>query len=852
MTNHSPLTPWSSETSELVHSLDSNEEVGLADHQVEKLLLIFGHNKLEQGDSHSVLRLLLNQFREPMAIALVCAGGLSILLSEWIDGAAIFLIIILNVLIGLYQEVQALKASDALKKYSAAKGRVVRNGQELSVAAEKVVPGDILSLEAGDVVPADARVLKGNQLSVDESSLTGESLPVSKDGKVLCAETPLSDRSNMLHAGTALNSGSGNAVVTATGMKTELGKIATLLKTADNPMTPLQTKLHHVNMKLLMGGGLIILLMTVIGVLRHEGWKEIFRSAVGLAVAVLPEGLPTVVTIALAVAVRRLIRKKAIVKNLSAIETLGSTNIICTDKTGTLTTGQMTWEEDFVNEKDRDSFLRGLTLCQNADFDSETSSDQTELAILRHTCPDKSALEKLRSTYPRLSEWTFDSIRKRMSVAVKDGERTLYITKGSPESILEKCSIAGAHRKELEEVATTLASRGFRVLAVASKYGEGLSTVEEVESELVFLGFVSLRDPPKKESRQAVIDCQKAGIKIVMLTGDHPSTAWAIGRELGIVDGNEQKTLTGMDIEKFSEEELATAIENTFIFARVAPSHKIRLVKAMQAKGLVVAMTGDGVNDAPALKQAHIGVSMGEGGTEVARQASAMILVDNNFSTIVSAVKEGRHVFENIRRTVQFLLSTNVAEVIVVLSCIFLNVPKPFSPVALLMINLFTDGLPALALAVEPGIDLPPDRKGAPTPDSFFDRLFLKELFLVSSLMTFISLTTYLVMLRYFSVDYSRAFALDLLVSLCLFRSLSSRSQSVSYFQLPFSKWHVGSLVLPLIFLIFLPETDWYATTYSGQEFSYASASCALLLGAAPFLCIELGKFFKINFSRTS
>jgi Ca2+-transporting ATPase len=699
--------------------------------------------------------------------------------------------------------------------------------------------------EAGDYVTADARLIEAYQLSSDEAPLTGESLPVKKSTEVLSKNTFLADRKNMIHAGTAISNGSGKALVTSTGMRTEIGKIAELLEDTDVQRTPLQDRLNLVSNRLIMMGAFVILIVIVLRYLEHEPWFVIFMSAISLAVAAIPEGLPTVVTLALTLAIRRMTRRNAIVRNLSAVETLGSTDVICTDKTGTLTTGIMSVRETFLlDEKKREDFHRAMVLCNNASLDNGGSGDPTEKALLDHVIKEKGNLEQIRKNHPRRHEWSFESERKRMSVAVDEEGCLVIITKGAPEGMIDLCLLDEEDKERLRRETHRLTSMGQRLLALGQKRGELNDNVDEVEKDLHFLGLVSMADPPKAETISAIKHCQDAGIKVVMITGDHPVTAKAIALELGIaIPGSFDEVLSGKEIEEMSAEEFKNRVQNTAVYARVSPFHKLKIVEALQDHGQVIAMTGDGVNDAPALKKAQIGIAMGKAGTEVARQASSMILTDDNFSTIVSAVEEGRAIYGNIKRTIQYLLSTNLAEILIVLGASILAFPIPFTPIGLLWINLVTDGFPSLALAAEPlDKNILKDSK-RPSPNTFFDNSFLTELFFVGLVMTFISLGTYAYMLEVSTEEKARSYTFSILVFMTLFRSFSCRSETKSFFQLRLNYYHLLSVLFPIILQMSIDHTELYQRLFKVQELSLIENLYIILFSMLPFLILELIKF---------
>jgi Ca2+-transporting ATPase len=847
MTHHLIPEPWSKDCQEVLKELGVSKDTGLSSIGVRKLISVFGKNVLLTEKKVSKLQIFFKQLNNHMVYLLFSALVVALILGEVLDASAILSILILNSVIGYFQESRASEAIEALKKLSVPTARVLRDQQVKSIPSEDVVPGDILIFEAGDYVSADARLLEAFQLSVDEALLSGESLPISKSIESLSQDTFFAERKNMIHAGSAISNGTGKAIVTATGMQTEIGRIAELLEDSDEKMTPLQVRLNIVSNRLIMMGAVVIFIVFVLRFLEHEPWYVILMSAISLAVAAIPEGLPTVVTLALTLAVRRMTKRNAIIRNLSAVETLGSTDVICTDKTGTLTTGIMTVREIFLlDENKRDSFLRAMVLCNNASLDNGGSGDPTEKALLEYANNYADDLDHIRQNFPRLHEWSFESDRKRMSVAVQSKDGVHIFTKGAPEVMIDLCLLDEEDKERIRRETHRLTSKGQRLLAAAQKKDEVKQSAFEIERDLEFLGLVAMADPPKNETIAAIKNCQEAGIKVVMITGDHPVTAKAIALELGIaIPGSFDEVLTGKEIEELKIDGLRGRAQRTAVYARVSPFHKLKIVEALQGLGHVVAMTGDGVNDAPALKKAQIGVAMGKAGTEVARQASSMILTDDNFSTIVSAVEEGRAIFGNIKRTIQYLLSTNLAEILIVLGASIFSLPVPFTPIGLLWINLVTDGFPSLALAAEPlDKNLLSDSK-RPSPNSFFDRYFLTELFFVGLMMTLISLGTYAYMLKVSTEEKARTYTFSILVFMALFRSFSCRSETKSFFQLKLNYYHLLSVLFPMILQICVDQTQFYQRLFKVQELSLMENLHIILASMLPFLILELIKYRK-------
>lgn len=844
-------TVWAKSTEETVTSLKSDIQIGLSNDEAARRLMVFGKNVLKVEKKFSSLEKFLQQFKSPVIIILIGASILTGFLGDWIDFMAINVIVFINCIIGYLQETKAEEAVLALKNLSAPKAKVLRSGEISEIKASEVCLGDILVLEAGDYVPADSRIIKESQLSADEAVLTGESMPVTKSPAVVDADAHLAERKNMLFASTAIATGSGKAIVTGTGMESEIGKIAGLLDSVELLKTPLQKRLEQVSNKLLYFCGAVVILVAGLGFLRGEKWLDVLMSAISLSVAAIPEGLPTVVTVALALAVRRMSKRNAIVRHLPAVETLGSTSVICTDKTGTLTTGKMRVRDVYPVEGKKQELIMSCVLCSNASLNSDNSStgDPTEVALLHLAIENHIHVKNTLDQYPRIYEWTFDSNRKRMSVAVKNNDEIILHCKGAPEAVLELCDLNETQLSDLKILIQKLTSEGRRLLAVATKKIVDFDSLKNkeshsVENNLTFLGLVAISDPPREETIPAIKACKKLGIKIIMITGDHPSTAKAIGTELGIVDiGHFDGVMTGLELDKLSPLELADTVESIAVYARVSPEHKLKIVEAWQLKGKVVAMTGDGVNDAPALKQASIGVAMGKGGTEVAKQASSIILTDDNFATIVHAIEEGRAIFGNIRRTIQYLLSGNLAEILIMLGAAVAGWPAPLAPIHLLWINLVTDGLPSLALAAEPVPN--GEMKGkVPSSKTFFDKHFYKELAFVGGVTAIIALSVYGYMLKTTDAATARTHVFSFLVFAELFRSFSCRSDDKTFFQMGITSnvYHLIAVLLPLIFQVALHHSEYFLKVFKVNPLSWTEFLILFGLTLIPVTLVELRK----------
>ena len=733
---------------ELLRELNSNPETGLTSSQVAELQAKYGENRLREKKKKSALTRFLEQFKDVMILILIAAAIVSFVVvvmeknwGELFEPALILLIVILNAIMGMYQEGKAEKALDALKNMSAPHARVIRDGKESVMDASALVPGDIIKLEAGDFVPADARLLASTSLKSEESALTGESVPSEKDATAEVAEkAPIGDRTNMVFSGCSITYGTATAIVTGTGMNTEMGKIAGLLDGEGNAQTPLQKKLAQLGKYLGIMALAACAVIFAVGLLNDIPVLEIFMTSVSLAVSAIPEGLPAIVTIVLSIGVQRMVKKNALIRRLPAVETLGSASIICSDKTGTLTQNRMTLvkayvdgqatTEDISSENSqavRDLLRYGALCCDGSVVWNEEGAEQhigdpTETSIVLAAHKNGMPKDELNRQFPRIAGIPFDSDRKLMTtVNVIDGQNVV-IVKGAFDMLTARC--VQGDLETARRITEEMSEGALRVLAIAYKIVDTVPenpTSEELENGLTLLGLVGMIDPPRPECKVAVATCRRAGIKPVMITGDHVVTASAIARELGILEEGD-RAITGAELDAMSEEELDNNVEKISVYARVSPENKIRIVKAWQKKGQVVSMTGDGVNDAPALKAADIGCAMGITGTDVAKGASDMTLTDDNFATIVDAVREGRGIYANIKKVVGFLLGTNIGEVITVFVAMLLWHETPLLSMQLLWINLVTDSLPAIALGMEPVEADVMDRKPKPKNEGLFAR----------------------------------------------------------------------------------------------------------------------------------
>ncbi|MGD6854685.1 calcium-translocating P-type ATPase, SERCA-type [Bacillus infantis] len=843
---------------EVEEALNTDFSAGLTDDDVKKRRNQHGFNELSEGEKQSALLLFFSQFKDFMVLVLLAATLVSGLLGEYIDAIAIIAIVIINGLLGFFQERKAEKSLSALKELSAPQVQVLRSGKWVRVPSKEVVPGDLLKFSSGDRIGADIRLIESRSLEIEESALTGESVPVQKTTASLKAENPgLGDMENMAFMGTMITRGSGVGVVVATGMKTAMGQIADLLQNAETMETPLQRRLEQLGKILITAALLLTVLVVIVGVIQGHELYTMFLAGVSLAVAAIPEGLPAIVTVALSLGVQRMIKKKAIVRKLPAVETLGCASVICSDKTGTMTQNQMTvthlwsggkqWTVDgigyepsgnFYNDDKRvdvkaqkslqQMLMFGL-LCNHAELaekkgEYSIDGDPTEGALLVAAMKAGYRRESLMDQYQVLNEFPFDSARKMMSIIVKDRNgRQFIVTKGAPDvlagisdSILwndKRQMMTGEMKKEVQEAIDGLASQALRTIAIGFRELPANQVVldeKEAEKNLTLIGLQGMIDPPRPEVRTAVKECREAGIKTVMITGDHVITAKAIAKQLGILTGS-SKVLDGKALSEMSVGQLEDVVDEVSVFARVSPEHKLKIVKALQNKGHIVAMTGDGVNDAPAIKAADIGVAMGITGTDVAKEASALVLLDDNFATIKAAIKEGRNIYENIRKFIRYLLASNVGEILVMLFAMLLALPLPLVPIQILWVNLVTDGLPAMAL----GLDQPEDdvmkRKPRSPKEGVFARGLGWKVVSRGFLIGIVTLAAF--MLAYKNnpdqLGYAQTVAFATLVLAQLIHVFDCRSEKSVLARNPFGNkylvWAVISSLLLMIIVIYYP-----------------------------------------------
>ena len=882
---------------EVFEKLQTSPE-GLSAAEAAQRLAEQGANEIQEAKPVGRLTIFLRQFTSLIVWLLVIAAVVAAALGEIVDACAILAIVVLNGIIGFYQEHKAEQSIAALRKMTAPLARVRRNGKSLMLPASQVVPGDVLEVESGDVVAADARLVKSASLRCVESALTGESEPTNKHSAALSdADLPLGDRSNMIFKGTSVAAGQGTAMVVATGMKTELGRIADLIGQADAcERTPLQEKLESLGRMLVWVALGIVALLFLLGLLRGTGLLEMFMTSVSLAVAAVPEGMPAVVTVALALGVMRMSRHRALVRKLPAVETLGSTNVICTDKTGTLTLGEMTVRELFVagqtfvvtgegygphgeilfegettGSEHAEPLLElatTLLACNNAELIFEEGTwkvigDPTEGAtrVVGHKAGGSAT--EIERELPRRHEIPFDSERKRRTIVrrMPNGGLRAFVN-GAPDVLLQHCTkiyteagvipLDEAQLRTVEGQNEAMAVRALRVIGAAycdlPQGTEVHEITENFERDLVFVGLAGMYDPPRPEAKESVARCRDAGIRVVMITGDHPHTALAIARELGIAE-TDDTAVSGAELNRMSDNEMRTRAPHIAVYARVSAEHKLRIIQAWKANGAVVAMTGDGVNDAPALKGADIGIAMGLHGSEVTKQASDMVITDDNFASIVVAVEQGRGIYDNIRKTLQYLLASNSAELLLMTTCILIGLPTPLLPIHLLWINLITDGLPALCLATD-AID--PDvmrRQPRPRNHGMMDRAFAERMIVGDMVTVAMCLGIFSWALQHGDVETARSMTFTTLVFSELLKSFSYRSETSPLWQL---RWFSNPQLVIVVSVSFGLQLMLHHVPFLGEMLGMVKPAWQvpwLLLGAGflPLVSLELLKIYRIK-----
>ena len=891
---------------DLAEYFDVDISGGLSSKEVKNRLDKYGFNQLKESKGRTMRDMFFDQFRETLVLILLISAVVSIFLGEISDAIVIAVILFLNAFLGVIQEYKAEKSLAALKKLTVPDALVLRNGRQAKIKSYQLVPGDIVLLESGDRVPADCRLFELTDMKVQESILTGESEPVEKNSQIIEQDkVSLGDRINMAYMGTTIISGRGKGIVVATGMDSEMGEIAGMLEEAKRESTPLQKKLNIVGKKLGLLILIIIAIVVFIGCIRGIEFFDMFMIGISLAVAAVPEGLPAVVTIVLALGVQRMIKKNAIIRRLPAVETLGATTVICSDKTGTLTQNQMTIEKlalpdrtievegvgyqpfgQFTHEgkpiQPSDEItlsllLKGAVLCNNAILQQNDESQQweiigdpTEGALV--VAGAKAGYQKkgLENEYPRIREFPFDSDRKRMSTIHSSPEGKLFVfVKGAPDQVISRCKyyLEGKEQKifhdsikeEILKKNRDFADSALRVLAVAYRHlsereekdlKQNLKN-EDIENDLIFLGLMAMIDPPRKEAVHSVNTCRKAGIRPIMITGDYSLTAKAIASELGIFLPGD-RIITGKDLETMTQEELDKVVMKTTIFARVSPRHKRRIVRSLQKNKQVVAMTGDGVNDAPALKESNIGVAMGITGTDVSKEAADMILMDDNFSSIVAAVEEGRKIYQNIKKFIQYLLSCNLGEILTIFCAILIGLPRPLIPIQILWVNLVTDGLPALALGLDPAEEGLMNQKPRDPDEAIFSGKMGFNIFSQGIFIGAITLIAFILGINYYSLEIGQTMAFATLSFSQLWQSLNSRSNRLSLIKLGlFTNRYLilaiiisGSLQLGVMLI---PAFQQIFKVASLDVFQW---TIIILLSFSPIVYVEILKLLGITYKK--
>ncbi|MDD6293130.1 MAG: cation-translocating P-type ATPase [Eubacteriales bacterium] len=844
----------------------------LTNEEIAKRQQEYGLNELVEEKKKNVFQVFLKQFADFLVIILIIAAIVSAALGDVESSVVILVVITMNGILGTVQTIKAEHSLQSLKELSMPLAKVIRDGQVMKISSKELTIGDVVCLEAGDYVPADGRIIESAGLKIDESMLTGESLVVDKTDTVIEEEKPLAERTNMVYSGSLVSFGRGSYIVTSIGMNTEIGKIASLLKATSEKRTPLQISLDKFGQKLSIIILIFCAILFVLNIIQGENIENAFMFAVALAVAAIPEALSSIVTIVLSFGTQKMAKENAIIRKLQAVEGLGSISVICSDKTGTLTQNKMTIEDAYCLNDDNLKLAKYSILCNDASIrDDEQIGDPTEVAFVVWAENLGISVEKFRADNKRISENPFDSDRKLMStlnVIVNDStinnvndmsdmnnSNLIMITKGATDIILSRLAniedkgivrqINAEDKREIEKKNIEFSQKGMRVLAVAYKNYKSYDLTIDDEDNLTFLGLAAMVDPPREQSESAVQECKEAGIKPIMITGDYKVTAAAIAKRIGILE-NADEACEGSVIDKMNDEELENFVENISVYARVSPEHKIRIVKAWQAKGNIVAMTGDGVNDAPALKQADVGVAMGITGSEVSKDAAAMVLTDDNFQTIVKAIENGRNIYQNIKNSIQFLLSGNFAGILAVLFASIAMLPVPFAPVHLLFINLLTDSLPAIALGFEKGdkdvMKKPPRDRN----ESIMTKDFLINVGIEGLVIAVTTMTAFMIGYRDNNALLASTMAFGTLCMGRLFHGFNCKSDKPVIFNNLFSnKWLIGSFLTGVILMSSVLMIPAFHTALKVQTLSIAQLLIIYALAAADFLIIQLIKWLK-------
>ena len=856
---------------EVLKEQNVNSKVGLSDSEVNERLQKYGENKLDEVKKKTLLQRFIYQLKDVMIYVLLIASVINVI-AHGIDGlteaAIILMVVLINAVVGVVQESRAEKTLEALKELSTPRAIVRRNGEVIEIDSKELVPGDIVIIDAGRYIPADLRLIETQNLQVEESAFTGESHAVNKDANFIAQDhnIPMGDKINLAYSSTLATYGRGEGVVIGTGMNTEIGKIAKALTSEDDNETPLQRKLDTLGKTLGYIAMIVCFVIFILGVLQGRSALDMLITAVSLAVAAIPEGLVAIVAIVLSTGVTRMSKNNAIVKRLPAVETLGSVNVICSDKTGTLTQNKMTVVQEYSLASNNDILRKGLMLSSDA---TEIIGDPTEIALVVNAIKHGFNQIELNNKYKRVNEFAFDSDRKLMSTLHVNGDKYISYTKGAIEDIIniskyilvgdEVVELTQEYKENILSKSIEMSNKALRVLGLGYKLSDRFLESNELENNLILVGIVGMIDPPREEVKASISKAQKAGIKVVMITGDHKNTAVAIAKELNIAKSIEE-SITGPEIDKLDEKEFFENIEKYSVFARVSPEHKVNIVSALKAKGNIVSMTGDGVNDAPSLKRADIGVAMGITGTDVSKGAADMILLDDNFTTIVEAVKEGRNIYNNIKKTIMFLLSCNLGEVISIFVATLFAFPTPLVATQLLWINLVTDTLPAISLGLDPGNDDVMNENPRPVSESFFAKgaglraIIGGTLIGVFTLLAFIigliekDITTISAM-RMASVEaltHARTMSFIVLTVSQLFYAYTMRVDNVSTFKIGIfkNKYLNISVIIGLVLQILLINTTGVAKIFNVQSLNISDWDIVIIFALIPFVINELIKTF--------
>lgn len=880
---------------EVLRQLDTDEKQGLTEKEVKERKEKYGKNKLEEKKKESFIVKFIKQFNDFMIIILIIASIISAVVSkmqgenDYVDSIIIIVIVVFNALMGVIQEAKAEKSIEALKQMTPQLAKTIRSGKTVEINAEELVKGDIIILDAGNFVPADCRILESHNLKIEESSLTGETQGAEKDADVLCSKNaPLGDMKNMAFMASITVNGHGKAVVTDIGMNTKVGQIANMIIEDEAPQTPLQKKLGEVGKILGLACLAICVIIFVMGLIKHIEPVEMFMTSVGLAVAAIPEGLPAIVTIMLSIGVTKMAKKNSIIRKLPAVETLGSSSVICSDKTGTLTQNKMKVVD--VRSQNRKFIIELATLCTDCDVNVENdvtkvSGEPTEKAIVEEGINIGSVKNRLENFMPRVNEIPFDSNRKMMTTIHKIGNKYRVITKGAPDVLLQKCTkqidtisemtnqynikIRSLENLKIQSDNRQMAQKALRVIAVAYKDLDVLPSKidsQSIENNLTFVGLIGMIDPPRDGVKEAVQVCKNSGIKTVMITGDHLETAKAIAKDLGILEQRDL-AITGQELDKMTQNQLEKNIKKYSVFARVTPEHKVRIVKAWQRNGAVVAMTGDGVNDSPALKNADIGIAMGKNGTDVAKNAADIILTDDNFVTIVEAVKQGRNIYDNIKKAIHFLIATNIGEIVTIFMGLVLGLKSPLLAIQLLWINLVTDSLPAIALGLEkPEKDImqrkPVDSKKGIFADGLWNKIIVEGI-----MIGVLTLVAFSIGNKYYGLEVARTMAFLAIGFLELIHSFNVKNErSIFEAGLFENKYLVESLVLGIFVQAIVVVVPAFASVFEVVPLNLTQWIITVAISLLPVPIIELQKkldfkndemdnkeekIFNINFSKS-